>query len=460
LNFKFLKYYGKGGWFSLFLFVLMASSCKTESGDVGLNFLDQSALINSTTLSITDANFQTISMDTVVTSTLGGLVFGAQNDPIFGLSTAEIIVQPSLVSTGYNFSDATLDSIILVIPYLKDQTYIGNNGAPKSLGHPFFYGDISNHLNIDVYKVEEVLSNSKLYNQKSVIQKGDKVGSTKVPLNWNSNVITTFNGASSTEPPQLRIKLNQGFGQELLDQPAGTYSTNAAFQEFLKGLYLVPSTTNLNIGEGVFVSLNALSQFARLELYYQKNSSQKASFLLPVNSVKFTRFTVNETNNISEQKLAAPNTHFNQVFLQYMTSRVKCEIPQLKSFIDTVGKIMIHEAKIKIKVLENTIDDNFAPPLRLNITKINPITNREELLRDLFSFENRINSFYQNGEYIFYFNREMQAYIDQMSKNDGNNFNGFLFTIPNNFPLVPSRLVFNTEKNTESFEIFIRYTKL
>lgn len=437
----------------------MATSCKKESGDVGLNFLDENALINSTTLSITDAAFQTISMDTVITSTLDGLVFGAQNDPIFGLSTAEVIVQPSLVSTGYNFSDATLDSIILVIPYLKDQSYMFNN-APKSLGHPFYYGNILNNLNIDVYKVDEVLSTSRLYNQKSAIQKGEKVGSTKVPLNWNSNVTTIFNGASSTEPPQLRIKLNPEFGQELLNQPAGTYTSNAAFQEFLKGLYLVPSATNLNIGEGVFISLNALSQFARLEMYYQRNSSQKASFLLPVNSVKFTRFSVNEPTIISEQKLAAPNSHFNQVFLQYMTSRVKCEIPQLKSFIDTVGNIMIHEARIKIKVLQNTTDDNFTPPLRLNITKINPITNREELLRDLFSFENRINSFHQNGEYVFYFNREMQSYIDQMSKNNGNNFNGFLFTIPNNFPLVPSRLVLNTEKNTESFEIFIRYTKL
>jgi hypothetical protein len=455
-NTKFLK----RGVFPLFLFVFLLFSCKEETSNVGIDLLDSEMGANAKTLTLNQFSVKSIAMDSVVTSSLDGVLLGAQNDPIFGKTVAESVLQPVLVSSGYIFEGATLDSIVLVLPFLRDQTTLDNMGGTVPIGYSLFYGDLSSNMNMDVYTIDKVLDNQKLYYNNTEIPLENKVGSFNGSIDWNRGVTNLFNGVETNEPPQIRIRLDDAFGQSFIDQGSSTYSSQSAFQEFIKGLCIVPKVDDLNLGDGAFVVLQTASNFARLELYYQQNTPQRAVFRFPSNSVTFSRFNVEESNNVINQWNAPENEHFDQVYLQYMSSRVKLNIPSLQDFIDTVGDVMIHEAKLKLKVLENSQSDFFQPPLRLNITKRDEVSGKEFDVLDRFTRNTSLGGFYNRGSYEFYINRELQYYVNEKVNNNINLFNGFYITIPNSFPLVPSRLVLDTDNNLQAVELFIRYTKL
>ena len=104
-----------------FLFALfLGVSCKKKENGIGLNGLDQDALLNSEGIDTFSLITFTIEDDSVITKDPASAVLGTYNDPKFGLMSAEFYTQIRLSGVNPNFGDIstiTVDSIILGLEY-------------------------------------------------------------------------------------------------------------------------------------------------------------------------------------------------------------------------------------------------------------------------------------------------------------------------------------------------------
>jgi len=182
---------------------------------------------------------RTIRGDSVLTYSsrpvwLNAHLFGDFKDPVLGSTYTEIYGRPTLEvnSVSYfspDFEGAQLDSIILVLPY-------------SSRG---FYGNTEEEFTIEVYETVDTLSrDSSFYSNKS-LDLGSFIGNKSFIPRLDS---ITFIDYRNTTPDtvslaQLRVPLTGEFGNRLINADTNSYTSNRAFQQFLKGLAIRPATT-------------------------------------------------------------------------------------------------------------------------------------------------------------------------------------------------------------------------
>jgi hypothetical protein len=444
------------------LFFLAAfAGCNKEGSDIGVNLRPDGGLINSITEEFTQITTRTIAGDSLRTDSLNSNILGAINDPEFGTSRASLVIQPLLDEYGFDLNGNTIDSAVLTLKFDRAQIL---GGFEKILT----YGDLTSEIEIDVYKLDEKLEATTRYYSNFRPALGNKIGSFKGKLNFFDSTWIQISGDSSKVSPQLTIKLDKSFGQEMLDEPASTYSSGENFLEYLKGIVLVPKTT-LASGKGAIVGINTRTSNTRLTLHY----SDSLTTQIPVGPASerinyYESFNVN--GNISAQQNGSG--HYNTAYVQAMGGpKVKVNVSEISDLILKGEKMVINEAKITFSIDNSKISSNYAAPYRLLLFAESAEDARPVAFLDYIDavdptlqWRDFVNygGFYDDDvqQYTFHFNRFLQQLIDEYNETGINNFRGFYLSVPSDNPITPARAVLKTNPSLGEVKVSVTYTKL
>ena len=269
---------------TLLISLFILNSCKNQD-TLGLG-VNTPAQINGTLLVLKDSSIiiNTVPEDSVITySTSGSLhknPLAYFTDPIFGLTVSNLATDINLPGNGaYTLPSGviTIDSALLVLK-LADG----------------FYGDsLTSNYAVNVYQLQSKFNTATNYYNTSNF--GDYTSAPllgshtfdgvrpKDPITIKDIVV----GAPDTlkkVPPQLRIPLNPSFiTANLLNASSTTLSSNAIFQNSVRGLYITLDKTKTTGAGGTLMIAPADS----IAVYYRANNGgtiDTAVIYLPVSN--------------------------------------------------------------------------------------------------------------------------------------------------------------------------------
>ena len=166
--------------------------------------------------------------------------------------------------------------------------------------------------------------------------------------------------------PQIRIKLTDDFGKELLAKSGLVdLSDNTAFLNAYKGFYLTAKNLSGNGGVMSFDLTNANRSY--IILYY-KNSTDTSNFIFNINSVaaNVNRYEHDYSNTKVQYQFTDTVQGQQNAYAQSLAgTRVRIRFPDLELRKDS-NKIAINKAELIIPI-ETGSDSKFAPISTLSL---------------------------------------------------------------------------------------------
>ena len=257
--------------FSTILILSLASCTKVKSTDIGTELLPAvdnistfdtsleviavNRLFGDSAIPLVGKDFQGRAMEHVLGS--------VTNDPLFGTTTATIFMELKPPYYPYYFENVRdslqLDSVVLCLKWNRT------------------FGDTNAVQRIGVYKAANTIRTDTSYNTQANFRYNTLLGSREFrPRDLNDSIFPFGQRLAN----QLRIRLNDAFGTELLrlDSAAGQpYGSDSAFRQYFKGFAILPEAAN--------PEANALMGFAlsdtstHLALYYRAVRNGKTDTL-------------------------------------------------------------------------------------------------------------------------------------------------------------------------------------
>lgn len=459
---KINKTYIKNKGFLPLFFLLAFLGCKKESTKIGTDLRDDKGGINSVDVSYTDISTRTVPGDSFFVDNLNANILGVINDPVFGLRKASLVVQPKLAEAGNDLGGKTADSVLLVLRYDKEQLV---GGFPNQL----VYGDTTSVIALDIYKLSQDLDDTSRYYNNFRPQLGDQIGSYMGKFNVNASKTIIIDEDTVDVAPELIIRLDQAFAQELMDLGEEAYSGNDAFVKALKGIVIVPRNNTVS-GEGAIVGIETRISASGLLLHY--SDSLTKGFPLTSSSHVINYQETIPTSDIVNQ--STDPRDYSRTYVQSSDgTKVLIDVPELNAIIESADDVVINEAEISIVVDQAFATSAYPVPsrtwLQVPDTAGGVVGSRSIPIQDLYDdiqppsgwigYTNYGGDY--NGEgYNFHFNRYLQALVTAYRKTGVNHFHGFYLSVPSDYPVIPARAVLDTDKASEKVKVSVTYTKL
>ncbi|MBK8045415.1 MAG: DUF4270 domain-containing protein [Haliscomenobacter sp.] len=311
-----------------------ALSC-TNPISAGLDLLDED-LLNLVYIDTFTVETGTEQSDSVRThnplSLLNAYIVGKMNDPLLGNSEASLVAQliPEVLQP--SFTNALVDSVVLVLPYDTSK----------------FYGEADVPLSLDVFRLTETISAAEAHFS------NDQFETNPVPLGRGSvfpsrDSLFVFDYSQGIRDtigfPHMRIPLNNSLGQELLNLDTLYYTTDSLFQSYFKGICVKPASG------GSIVGVNLNSNRAGLVVYYRVDTLQRQfRFQFSPFVANISLFKHEIAGKEVEKYLAPPSGDNPYFFVQGMagvngTVRFP-HITSLKNVIINKAELELHTASL------------------------------------------------------------------------------------------------------------------
>ncbi len=344
---------------SLFLF----SGCENPSG-VGLEVDADEQLtgkrtdtvsIRTVTLKDDTSRYYTMNHGRHNGESFAQTVFGTLEDPIVGHTTADLaldLLKPASVPRIKN--DATIDSVILVLPYGLD--YFGDTLDQSS-------------FTIEVHQLAENF----VYNthtSRTWVTRPDVIGSRTVNRFAYRDSVSVMQHVDDRDTlvrliPHLRIPLSADFFKALLNDgvDSASMATEAGFRNRVKGLYVRVNPSGAGTGPGGLVTFAGVSNLSGVELTYRQPNGKEGDdagidtirtlLSIPAQSASTGR-SMGMVSSVSHtytdavlEQLNNPDGNFETLYLQAPAGlRAKVSFP----FIDELKNrnIVINKAELVI----------------------------------------------------------------------------------------------------------------
>lgn len=284
------------------------------------------------------------------------------NDPLFGKTDAQLFLElkPDFYPyTFYNKPDSLhIDSVVLILDYVET------------------YGDTTADQTVNVYEIGSTARLDTTYRiREDGIPKAGLIGSRTFKPEILNDSIKAF---EDTTANQLRIRLDDSFGQRLLSYDSvrtsgnGAYASDSAFKSYFKGFALESVSGNAVMG------FNVNGTNTKLAIYYRDDNGDS-----PVEdtSVAYFTFTINcgvanlVKRDYSGTPLAAaaggPEDNF--VYIQGTPgSFATIKVPGLAGLNNRI----IHRAELIMEQAYDPTDTIFPPPPKLYLDAYNPASSR------------------------------------------------------------------------------------
>ncbi|MBP7849615.1 MAG: DUF4270 domain-containing protein [Lentimicrobiaceae bacterium] len=259
-------------WMILLVLLAMATSCKKDPLEVGLEVQPVEDRFNFKFSDTTTVIPYSLANDSVRTDETSLNMAGSYADPVFGLTNASFYTQFLLSNVKPDFgASPVLDSMIL------------------SLAIAGYYGDTNQPMTIRIHEVTQQLYDDSNYYSHS-------------HLEYDLNPICTYtfyprpNDSvmidSVKYPAHLRINLGQNpaFANKILNGSELNLADNENFVQFINGLYI---TTDQAGSGGSILYFRLSSSLSKISLHYSnsENDSLSYTFRLDESCARFNRFT-------------------------------------------------------------------------------------------------------------------------------------------------------------------------
>ncbi|MEP6683322.1 MAG: DUF4270 family protein, partial [Parafilimonas sp.] len=343
---------------ALFLiFVTLVFSCtKIITTDIGSGLIPPVDGVNTrdTVLDIVSKN---TGYDTVSVGISDDHVLGYVNDPLFGKTTASVNFQiaptVSPFYLGFPKDNVVLDSVVLCLSFHRA------------------WGDTlsSSPLRVHVYSMdpEELFNANSVYNNNKTFEHAQELtefGAAKVVDISGLNDVdsTVFNKEETTN--QLRIRLNNSFGQQLINYDSATvYQNDSTFYTALRGLIVEPEQTG-----NALLEINLLDTATHLSLYYHtldgKDTLTRRFSPNSLTSASSNTILRDYQNTQIPSYISSANTNDDLIFMQTSPGTyANLNISSVKGMPNAV----VHRAEILMYQVPdlNTNDDGFLTPPNL-----------------------------------------------------------------------------------------------
>lgn len=331
------------------LFVLTLFSCgtDTDTGEftVGSDYLALSnkvIMIDTVTVEMSTINF-----DSLVTSSRSRILIGNYEDPVFGKVKSDSYFQLSTTTYALNNTGSDTQAVNYVFDSISMILKYDN----------YYYGDTTKVQTFNIHrltqKVKPNTDDSNFYNNSTLAYDSQSLG-------------TISFKPRPTEKDSINIRMNDEFGSALFQKIKKREITDFdSFTEYLKGLVLVPDTSNSANVIGFSVSTS------KVRMYYSKYQAEAdevpyiidftiADIAKQFNSISLDRTgTILQNLPISSSKLSSTLTN-NQGFIQSGTG-VACKIdfPNIKQFKNIATNGAIVDAQLILKPVNNSYSDQY-----------------------------------------------------------------------------------------------------
>lgn len=445
------RIFGHFSVLAVLLVLLGFISCENDPDKTGIGVIPDSEkpgiFYNDTTTVI----IHSVYYDSVKTSNTAKSMLGSYLDPVFGLHTVGIVTQVRLSTVSLNFGEnPVLDSIVLSLEYT-----FGQLGSTRRI---FSYGDTSTLQTIKVFEIDEDLHIDSVYYSNHIPQ---------IKPSELASVVTTFKPRDSVMvdtvkvKAQLRLRLSDDFGNQILNAPAEAKQSVDGFLKFMKGLYIVPQPVN-NGGALVFFDLLAIP--SRLTLYYKNNSGERKSYVFFINSqcaryMTFQRDYTLASPEFREQLEGDSTLGREQFYLQGLGSvEARVSFPFISDWALN-QKILLNEARLVFYNSDTTT--GFLPPFELYLGKRNE-KGVYEILPDEYDGTTYFGGQYnpKTGGYHFRITQTLQKIISGQLENRP------LIMGVTNGSIIPARAVIIGTSPSDSIlykqraKLILKYTRL
>lgn len=327
------------------------TSCQKDSG-VGSNILPANdilgAYVSDTTTILSSIKLK----DSILSNSTSLYLLGSYNDPVFGTTKASVYTQvlPPGFSASYSFGPGcVLDSVVLVLPYNVYGTNVYGSLSPQT-----FVVDT-------IVAGGEMVSGKAYYSDTNVLHSSTHVGMVTVtpnPLVVDSFFYDTAEGKVGFTS-QLRIKLNNSYGQLLLNQNTGLFSYNT-----LKGLYITPMDGVQLPGQGGILYLDPYLPGTGLDFYYKVGGKRQfvQVFQLGSSAASFVHFDHDYSTTAfyagNKDSVLSPNV----TYIQGMAGvKTQLSFPFLSNW-KKLGPVIVNMAQVIVPVNVSATGSDQPPP--------------------------------------------------------------------------------------------------
>ncbi len=339
-------------FFSLLFLGLLSWNCtKIDNTIIGSDLLPVVDNVNTfdTLIDVIANNFD--SADCAKIYPVHDHVLGfISNDPYFGKTTAAIFTELKPANFPYSFpataANITLDSVVLVLSYKR---LYGDSVTPQKLNvYQASLGFKFDSLTCTAQTYEPVVLGSAIY----------------TPANLNDSVSLAEGNSKS----QLRITLNNSFGQDLLNQDTTTgFKSDSLFKNFFKGFAIVPDAS---FGGNALTYYNLVDSNTKLCLYFKYNNGSVhdtvVNFRLTSASATANSIVKDRTGAEIADHLDEPPLGDDFVYIQTTPGTyAEINIPGLTDFPNKI----VHRAELVMDQVFSTAPTNeyFATPGLLHL---------------------------------------------------------------------------------------------
>lgn len=307
---------------------------------------------------------------------LGYCALGVALDGNFGKTIAGYYASYETTLSSSSFSFTSLDSIILIAPYVSKM------------------GAFDNAIDLAVYELTENIIDSSSNTYKEYAINSTPIGTLNqfIPNTTDS----VFDGTTKIGPA-LRIPLSLSFAQKLI--APGSYADAAAFRNVFKGLYLTSTSSNSSNGF-VFIDITFRN---RIKIYGKNASGINIASEFITGSTNSITVNHSRTDQNSPAQSAATNTSISGDNLLYLMGTngyfSKVNIPDLKEF---TKENTIFKAELEFSV----VDTAFAKVNQLGMTYYFPNDKKEYSIDDQVYKESLYSpaAYTENGVLKYKFN--------------------------------------------------------
>ncbi|MFD1144913.1 DUF4270 family protein [Larkinella insperata] len=295
-----------------------------EPKDIGLPPVTAIGVLYTDTLTVQTS---TVQLDSVVTSRNERQLVGQYNDPVFGKVTAKTFGQ--LQVQGGTF---------------KTEGEVIYDSLRAGVGY-----DLSSYLYGDTTKVQELFFHRLTEDMDSTRQyvSSESIAYTAQPLG-KMDVKPTAVGTASVIKT---ARLSDALGRELLEKSKGAGFTQADFQQFFKGIALVPGANNTTV-------FGFSPQYVQLQLFYHKSGDTVSTgkvFYTTTARQLFSQIKVDRSATklagLSVTKPLPSSATDGEVFFQSATGlTTKVQFPTLENLKKETGRVAINRAELQFFV--------------------------------------------------------------------------------------------------------------
>ena len=294
----------------------------------------------------------------LISEQLDSYLFGKMKDPLFGTATSSIYLQLRPEFAKPDFSDATLDSIVLILPY-------------DTIGK---YGDLSGPFGMEILRVmEEMPRIDNHYSDTSFMTAPTPIASIEFVPNLDSISVVNYDGGTvdTVAFPHLRVPIEptEEIKDIFFNPDTLAYENDSVFLEKFKGIHINPSLET----EGLLSFAMKLRGSGFFVYYTKETDTIPSQFRFEVNDLttRLVAFSKDYSETLVETFLENPDlTSDSLMFIQSMAGlNIEIDIPN----ITELEGVVINKAELELTLasVEGDQPSIFKPVEQLLVSRPN-----------------------------------------------------------------------------------------